>query len=191
VRIGFYRVNLPLRKAGRKQDDFGPTICKLAVTAFEEPRFVRRSGEMQMKPEDAWLRDFGERYTAAWAEGGELGGGDGKLETRKQKVEKGRSGDRQMRARCIVPLQRQGRRERKKEGRAKARPYECKSGGALSGWLHCPLGSVVGGSKPAQRERQLWRNFSRSSGVIRSQRSSIRCRTRSSIRRRIWERGAP
>src|SRR6266404_1844301 len=59
----------------------------------------------------------------------------------------------------------------------------------LPRWLYCPLGSPVGVSKPAQRERQLWRDFSRSSGVICPQRSSIRCRTRSSMRRRILERG--
>jgi hypothetical protein len=55
---------------------------------------------------------------------------------------------------------------------------------ALSTRLHCSLVSLVGVAKLPQRERQLWRNFSRSSGDIRSQRSSIRCR----IRRRILER---
>src|SRR5271167_4560869 len=48
--------------------------------------------------------------------------------------------------------------------------------------------SLVGAPKPPQRERQLWRNFSRSSGVIFSQRSSIRSRMRSPIRPRILER---
>jgi hypothetical protein len=43
-----------------------------------------------MKPEGAWLRDFVKRYTGAWVEGEELGGEEGKLETRRQKLE-GRS----------------------------------------------------------------------------------------------------
>src|SRR6266403_3703263 len=49
------------------------------------------------------------------------------------------------------------------------------------------VGLAFGGSNGLQRPRKLWRNFSRSSGVMRSQRSSMR----SFIRRRILERGEP
>jgi hypothetical protein len=40
-----------------------------------------------MKPEAAWLWDFGKFYTEAWIEGGELSGGEGKPETRREKLE--------------------------------------------------------------------------------------------------------
>src|SRR5260370_21980389 len=49
------------------------------------------------------------------------------------------------------------------------------------------VGLAFGGSNGLQRPRKLWRNFSRSSGVIRSRRSS----RLSLIRRRILEGGEP